>query len=291
MPGRTLQRVSKSAGRDAILAAVKADGGVIIEGFLTPEQVAQVNADIDPALSKLHAGSKHNDEGIQEFHGSNTKRLTNLTSLSKTFGQDILDMDIVHELCEKIFKEESGDYWMSTAQVIEIGPGNKTQPLHRDQMGYPIFTRMGRNGPEAMVNFLTALTEFTEENGATRVIPGSHLWEDFEDYGRPEDTIPALMKAGDALFINGKVSHGGGANKTSDFYRRGIAFNFQCSFLTPEEAYPFITSMETVRQLSPRAQKMIGFRSQFPKDSLGLWQSDYSELADFLKLDSLPTGN
>ena len=284
LPQSSIKRLPASAGRDAILDAVAEDGGVIIQGFLNPEQVQRLNTDIEPSLHAMNAGSKHEDGWTQDFHGTNTKRLTNLTALSPAFGSDILDKDLVHELCEKVFSEDSGTYWMTTAQVIEIGPGNKAQPLHRDQMQFPIWTKFGPSAPEACVNFLTALTDFTEENGATRVIPGSHRWADLSDYGQPENTIPAEMKAGDALFISGKVIHGGGTNKTAHEKRRGLAFSFQCGYLTPEEAYPFMIPIETVKKLSPRAQAMVGFRSQYPLDSPGLWQWDYDELAGHIDL-------
>ena len=86
---------------------------------------------------------------------------------------------------------------------------------------------MGKSGPMVMVNFLIALTDFTEENGATRVIPGSNDWDDYEDRGTPEMTIPAEMKAGDVIFFNGKVSHGGGANVTENERRRGLTIPLQ----------------------------------------------------------------
>lgn len=279
-----IPRLQASAGRDAIISAMTETGAVIIEELISSEQVHKLNEDLESAMNAVNAGSKHEDEWTQDFHGSNTKRLTNLTTLSPTFGRDILDKDLVHEVCSEIFTEDSGSYWMNTAQVIEIGPGNKAQPLHRDQMNYPIWTKLGPSAPEACVNFLIALSDFTDENGATRVIPGSHKWSDFSDNGRPEQTVPAEMKAGDALFLSGKVAHGGGSNKTAHEKRRGIALSFQCSYLTPEEAYPFMIDMEIIKRLSPRAQKMVGFRSQFPKDSPGLWQWDYSELADRIGL-------
>jgi ectoine hydroxylase-related dioxygenase (phytanoyl-CoA dioxygenase family) len=268
-----------------ILAIVSEDGGVIIQQLLSQDQVRRFNAEIDPAMHALEPGAKNpGDEGIADFHGKNTKRLTNLVMLSKTFREEILNHEIVAALADAVFLEESGAYWMNTAQVIEIGPGNKAQPLHRDLENYHPFIGMGPAGPEAMINFLVALTDFTEENGATRVIPGSNHWPDYEDRGNPEMTIPAEMKSGDVLFINGKVVHGGGQNRTTDFYRRGVAWAFQPSFLTPEEAYPFIVDHELVRSLPERVQRLLGFRSQYPKGCPGLWQVDYVELAEYLKL-------
>lgn len=132
-------------------------------------------------------------------------------------------------------------------------------------MQYPIWTKFGAlpDAPEVTINFLCALLDFTEENGAIRVIPESHKWPDHSVYGQPEDTIAAEMKSGDALFISGKTVHGGGHNRSNE-KRRGLAFSWQPSYLTPEEAYPFMIPVETVKKLSPRAQRMVGFRSQSP---------------------------
>lgn len=87
------------------------------------------------------------------------------------------------------------------------------------------------------------------------------MWDDYSDLGSPDQTILAIMKAGDAVLMSGKTVHGGGANKTKDEHRRGLAFTLQCSYLTPEEANPFIIGMDIIKQLSPRAQRMLGFRS------------------------------
>ncbi|KAI1489830.1 hypothetical protein F5X96DRAFT_695474 [Biscogniauxia mediterranea] len=280
MPRATpkLQQVNPSEGRDAILRALREDGAVIIKGLFTKDQVRRLNEEVQPAVDKLQAGGKHTDEWVNDFHGDNTKRLNNMVSLSKTFREEILEEDLIHQLCEEIYLEDAGGNWMNSAQVIDIGPASRAQPLHRDQWQFPIFTRGGPDAPEASVNFIVALTEFSDDNGATRVIPGSHRWSDFQENGSPEDTIPAEMDPGDACFITGKVVHGGGANRTEDRARRAITLVFQCSYLTPEEAYPFLVDREVARTLSPRAQRMIGFRSQFLKDSPGVWRRDYGEM-------------
>jgi len=75
---------------------------------------------------------------------------------------------------------------VGAAQVIQIGPGNKAQVLHGDQGQYPIFNLLSSKVPEATINFLIALTDFTEENGATRIIPGSYMWEDYSNIGSPD---------------------------------------------------------------------------------------------------------
>ncbi|MFI5830021.1 phytanoyl-CoA dioxygenase family protein [Streptomyces sp. NPDC051578] len=281
---QALTSVASDTSAEEILKIVTRDGGVIIKGFLTGEQIARFNAEIEQPLQALKPGSTHENDIVAAFHGSNTKRLTNLVTHSATFRSEVIDHPLVHEISDLVFLQESGTYWMTTAQVIEIGPGNKAQMLHRDLENWFPFIGMGPGGPEITINFLVALTDFTEVNGATRVIPGSNHWSDFEDRGTSEQTIPAVMNAGDVLLISGKTAHGGGANRTGDEYRRGLAFTFNAGFLTGEEAYPFLVDRELARTLSPRVQRMLGFRSQYPTGSPGLWQVDYADLGDHLGL-------
>ncbi|MFG3322715.1 phytanoyl-CoA dioxygenase family protein [Streptomyces sp. NPDC048171] len=281
---QTLTSVETDTPTDEILTLLTRDGGVVVRNFLTNEQMNRFNAEIEPPLQSLRPGSTHENEMVAAFHGSNTKRLTNLVTHSATFRNEILEHSLVHEVCDRTFLPESGTYWMTTAQVIEIGPRSQAQMLHRDLENWFPFIGMGPDGPEVTLNFLIALTDFTEENGATRVIPGSNHWSDFEDRGTPEQTVPAIMNAGDALLFSGKTAHGGGANQTGDEYRRALAFALNPGFLTGEEAYPFLVGMEVAKTLSPRVQRILGFRSQYPTGSPGLWQVDYADLGDYLGL-------
>ncbi|KAH8587123.1 hypothetical protein B0O99DRAFT_678330 [Bisporella sp. PMI_857] len=172
----------------------------------------------------------------------------------------------------------SETYRLNTAQIIEIGPGNKVSVLNMHN------TMQHIGSPEPTADFIVALTDFTDHNGATRIIPDSNLWAGYKSTESPEDRAPAEMEAGNVCFISGKVVRGGGANRTDNFYRRGITLSFQCYYLTPEEAYPFLVEKSVAKQLSPCTQRMIAFRSQLPKDSPSLWQCDYKELADAIGL-------
>lgn len=281
----SLPTVSKQTRAEEIVSLMNQYGGVRIKGYLTQEQVANINREVDGPLDRLREGSSHENELIKEFHGTYTKRLTNMVTHSKTFGS-VLDDDLFHALGEVLYREESGDWWLSTAQVIDIGPGNTAQMLHRDVGNFPPLCALGVRGPTVFTNLMIALTRFTEENGATRIIPGSQNWDEdyFDSKGTPEMTIAAEMEAGDALLFSGKVVHGGGANVTKNERRRGLTLPMQPSYLTPEEAYPFIVNMDIVRGLSPRVQRIIGFRSQYPAGTPGLWQSDYDDIATHLGL-------
>nr|WP_246282586.1 phytanoyl-CoA dioxygenase family protein [Paraburkholderia caffeinitolerans] len=208
-----------------------------------------------------------------------------MVNWSAYFRAHLLDHRRLLEYVDPFMLKTSDSYWLSTSQLIELQPGEKVQLLHRDGDNYPAFRQFGASAPEIMMNCLIAPSEYTEEMGATRVIPSSNKWEDWSRPVTQADTIAAVMEKGDAFF-SGKVIHGGGAN-VSNKPRRELAMAYCPRWLMPEEAYPFQVPIEMARTLSPRAQQLIGFRS-FHNQTLeggSLWQLNYEELGSFLKLD------
>ncbi|NGM78770.1 phytanoyl-CoA dioxygenase family protein [Burkholderia multivorans] len=280
-----LREVVSGTPADEVKKIIDADGGVIVKGLFA-KHVDRLNEELDPVVSGWREGVKGN-EWMEEFAGRKTKRVTQLVARSKTFREEMIDDATMLSYIDTMMLETSDSYWMNAAQVIQLQPGEKAQMLHRDLENYPIFRKYGREAPEVMCNCLVALSDYTEDMGATRVIPGSHKWSDFEDRGDPSQTIPAVMEKGDALVYSGKMLHGGGHN-ASNRPRRALALAFCPGWLVPEEAYPFVIPLEIARTMSPRAQQLTGFRS-FHNAKLGggsLWQIDYLELADFLELNS-----
>ncbi|HEM7843286.1 phytanoyl-CoA dioxygenase family protein [Burkholderia multivorans] len=280
-----LREVVSGTPADEVKKIIDADGGVIVKGLFA-KHVDRLNEELDPVVSGWREGVKGN-EWMEEFAGRKTKRVTQLVARSKTFREEMIDDATMLSYIDTMMLETSDSYWMNAAQVIQLQPGEKAQMLHRDLENYPIFRKYGPEAPEVMCNCLVALSDYTEDMGATRVIPGSHKWSDFEDRGDPSQTIPAVMEKGDALVYSGKMLHGGGHN-ASNRPRRALALAFCPGWLVPEEAYPFVIPLEIARTMSPRAQQLTGFRS-FHNAKLGggsLWQVDYLELADFLELNS-----
>ena len=282
---RALEAIPFGAPVEKVMEAYRRDGGLILEGVLTEAQVAQVNADLDAELAALHCGTIKEDPVAKVFWGERTKRITNAVTLSKTYRDAIVDNDTTMAYVTEIYREVSDALWLNSSQAIEIHPGETAQPLHRDMANYPIFFRYGPSAPEVMVNMLVALSDCTEAAGATRVIPGSHTWP-FTEQGSPDMTIAAELKPGSALLFGGKLIHGGGANTTRDVKRRVVLAAFNPGFLVPEEAHPFVVPIELARQMSPRLQQLIGFRSfhQMKPRGGSLWQHNYEELALHLKL-------
>ena len=287
-----IQRVQRSAPTAEYLEHVNRDGGVIIEQLFSPDQVDRLNADIDRLLGEVQVGPRYDVDGRGDaIHGSRTKRMTGMTAKSKVFRDEWLQDEKVLELADAMLLPTSDSYWLGEAHVIETYPGQEAQKLHRDLETWSFVTALGPSAPEIQVNFLVALTDFSEEVGATRVIPGSHLWEDYNDRGTPDMTIPAVLKKGDSLMLSGKVSHGGGANLTEDTLRRCILLVFNSGFLMPLEAHPFAVPLEVVRELPPKIQGLLGFRS-FPDASHGTgptWRVEYEDLSLALGLDEKQT--
>ncbi|MBJ7438007.1 MAG: phytanoyl-CoA dioxygenase family protein [Sphingopyxis sp.] len=282
---REIVHLPWGASPEEVMAVMDRDGVLIFDDVLSTDQIAQVNADLDPHLASLQAGSLKDDEIVKEFHGDKTKRLTNIVSISKTFRDAVLGHPTTLGYVRAVYAGVSDSFWLNTAQVIELMPGEDLQILHRDVGNYPVFATFGPDGPEVMVNLIVALVDATDENGATRIIPGSHKWPFDREFSQ-EMTVPAAMKAGSAVFYSGKTVHGGGANRTVNTPRRVIGCPYNPGFLVPEEAYPFTVPLDVAREMTPEMQQLIGFRSIHQKNPAGgsLWQHNYEELADFLGL-------
>ncbi|SPO07716.1 uncharacterized protein DNG_10411 [Cephalotrichum gorgonifer] len=285
---RRFSRLSRTSSVTSILKAVKDDGCVVIESMFTPSQISRLNKEMDAALANVSAGRPANANtpplpgGIDpSVFGHNTKRLGNLPSSSAAFREDVADSESLHDICTGIFKE-TGDYWLSTAQMIEIGPGSKAQPLHADASGWwPFWSMGGKWTPEFAVNFLIATTDTTKANGATGVVRGSHRikYHDVLDdatlgfWQFPDEQVEQIeLKAGDCLLLGGRIVHRGEENKTTDEFRRLLSCTVISSTLTPEEAHPLLLERERARELSERAKKFLGFRELATTIGPDVWQ-------------------
>lgn len=269
-----------------ILAQIDRDGGVIVERFIPDELRRRLIKELAPTAEASRPG-KGGNEFADQFWGAQTKRFTGLVVRAPSF-VEIVDHDLLHQWAEHGF---ASDYWVNTGQAIIIGPDSPGQLLHRDAGNWPVMLAMGKDGPEATLSIMLALTDFTEENGATRVVPGSHRWADFDVAADPSQAVAAAMPAGSALLYTGKTIHGGGANVSRDSWRFGIHFSFALAQLTPEEASPVTTPWEIAQHFPERVQHMLGFHSHrtFLPDWPVLWTHDYRDVRE--SLQPTPSGD
>ena len=263
MPGPRLQTFPRDAAFDSILAGLAADGGVIVRDFIDQDLLSRLNAQLREHVERTEAGSEIVQAERQRFWGGRTKRFSRLAARAPAF-VDLLEHDLMHRWARHTLV---ADYWLNTGQAMIVGPGESEQVLHRDIGIWPYIQKMGPDAPEAMVSVLLALSDFTDEVGATRVIPGSHLWKDFAQTPRREDTVPAVMSAGSALLYLGKTVHGAGANRTANTWRHGLHMSFVLGWLTPEEASPLGVPWDIAQHYSPRVQALLGYASPGPGEN------------------------
>ena len=151
---------------------------------------------------------------------------------------------------------DSTAFHLHLSQVIAIGPGEPAQAVHRDQWAFDFFPFP--QGYEVQCNTIWAMTDFTEENGATRVIPGSHRHADRLEY-KESDTEPAEMEQGSVVFYTGALYHGGGGNR-SEATRVGINLTYARSWLRQEENQYLSVPHEIARELPDDILRMIGYQ-------------------------------
>jgi ectoine hydroxylase-related dioxygenase (phytanoyl-CoA dioxygenase family) len=143
---------------------------------------------------------------------------------------------------------------ISSLSSIAIGPDESAQMLHADDQLIPL----PRPHPPIICNTMWAITDFTDENGATRLVPGTHRATDVPDLGTAYETIPAEMSKGSVLVWVGSLWHGGGANRT-DKRRVGIAMNYCAGYIRQQENQQLGIPVEVARKFPRRLQELVGY--------------------------------
>lgn len=257
----SLTALPATATLDEVVAIIERDGGVIVEDFLDQATLDGLNADLDPLLTVTPTG----EEG---FVGSKTKRLSALFKHSRHSAY-VVTHPLYLGAAERILQRPTKVYYgeeeawviptiqVGATQAIEIHPGQTAQVLHRDDAIWQWTHPDG--GRDARLQIMLALTDFTAENGATHVIPGSHKWDD-DRAPKEDETVRAEMQAGAALLWLGSTYHGGGAND-SDAPRRGMSIGLDLGNLRQEENQYLAVPQEIVKTYPERVQQLLGYQT------------------------------
>ena len=217
------------------------DGYCVVENVLDAATVDGIRAGLRPLFDATPSGR-------DDFEGRRTRRVYALFAKTR-----VLDALAVHPMVLETLERVLGPAQLSAPTAIEIGPGERAQPLHPDDAIYPI----PRPHPEIVVNVMWPLDDFTVENGATRVVPGSHRWID-ERPGPTTDTVAVEMPAGSAMLSVGSLWHGGGANAT-ELPRAGVVLHYAVSWIRPVENHGLAVPRDVVRTLPERLQELLGY--------------------------------
>ena len=236
-----------TASIDEIHEVLHRDAGLIIDDLAGVEQIDAIIAEMSPHIEATPSGS-------DDFSGRNTKRTGALIARSPS-SHGLIQHPTILGVAEKLL-HRAQSFQLHLTQVISIGPDSPGQSIHRDQWAFDFFEFP--SDYDVQCNTIWALTDFTEANGATRLMPGSqHLPN--EHTHTVDETVPATMRKGSCLLYTGKVYHGGGAN-TSDETRMGLNITYDVGWLRQEENQYLSCPPEVAAELPDDLLRLMGYR-------------------------------
>jgi len=252
-----LEHVTGTVTPADLCALLEHDGAAVVEGALAPAVLEGLNCDFDRIVAATPPGVRHpTEDDMVDFYGEATIRADGLPGKSTAFIEAMLS-PLLCGVADRFLLPNCDDYLLNTGQLIEIGPGESDQRLHRDE---GVWRHMPPPKPELEIEALFALSDFTAANGATRVAPGSHSWPAGRE-AEANDIVQAEMTAGSALFYLGSTLHGGGANRTTEEARRGLFIGYALGWLRTEENMFLSVPLDKVRAMPRRVQELLGYKA------------------------------
>ena len=243
----SLIHLPATATVDEIHQVLDRDAALIIDDLASTEQVDAITSEMAPFIAATPPGS-------DDFSGRNTKRTGALIARSPS-SHALIQHPTILGVTEQLL-HRAQTFQLHLTQVISIGPDSPGQSIHRDQWAFDFFEFP--TDYDVQCNTIWALTDFTEANGATRLMPGSqHLPDSFEH--TVDETVAAEMTRGSCLLYTGKVYHGGGAN-TSDETRMGLNITYDVGWLRQEENQYLSVPHEVASTLPDDLLRLMGYR-------------------------------
>jgi len=240
-----LEMLPVETPNEKIQEVLKRDGALIVTGVLSEADLKQIKAEIMPYVDAT-------PNGTDAFTGEKTTRTGALVARSPKCRELVMN-DTVLSTVQKFLEPYCERVQLHLTQVIRIKPGQTAQQIHRDRWAWG--THLINVEPQC--NTIWAISDFTKENGATQVCPGSLDWPD--DYQPTPDQIGyAEMPAGSVLIYTGGVFHGGGEN-VSNGDRIGMNITYTLGWLRQEENQYLSCPPEIAKTLPPELQALIGY--------------------------------
>lgn len=259
-----LQTYHRESGSSDIVAALEKDGGVIISDLADHTLIDTVAGDLRPHFDEQ--GHKFQND----FNGYKTQRLSGILALSRA-SADLIAHPRVMEVADAVLKPNCTSYRIGSCTGIRIEPGEKDQVLHRDDDFYPIRIP----DVEFQIGAMWAFDDFTTQNGATRIAPGSQGVGEIANI-QGADVVQATMPKGSVLLYFGSTVHGGGANK-SDTPRTGLINTYSLGWLRQEENQYLTIPREIADSYPEPIRRLMGYQAHgenlgvYPDDPDGRW--------------------
>ena len=250
-----LPHLPRDASFEEVRKRLGEAGAVVLRDALAPAQLAEVKRDLEPWFDRAMAG-----EGL--LFGRRTKRFSGIFAKAASTVCLALHETTLRLAEEVLTAPQNGApmcerIQLNLTQAIAIEPGEPAQMIHRDEDLFPLPV-----GVERMINVMWTLDDFTAKNGATQVVPGSHLWprDRMQTAG---EALPATAPAGSAIVWLGSTLHGGGAN-CSSAVRRGVVVSYNFGWLAQAEKLLLSIPPAVARELPERLQELIGYQVHRP---------------------------
>ena len=234
---------------DALYEALAEAGCLIVTDALPLAQCGRVESELAQAMAAARVVEK---DDPKQFYPGHTRRVTGLVSRSETV-RDVITHDLSEQLAQRHLGANCERIQLHVTAAVSIGPGARTQLLHREEDLFPFFP-VPR--PNLILASMWAINDFTANNGATLLVPGSHRW-DAERKATPDEVASAEMPAGSVLYWLGGTLHGGGAN-TSNSWRYGVILTYSLGWLRQEENQYLDIPPEVLATLTPELQALTG---------------------------------
>jgi ectoine hydroxylase-related dioxygenase (phytanoyl-CoA dioxygenase family) len=232
---------------ETVAASLQEHGYAIVDELAPAGLMDRIAAEMAPHIEATPYGQ-------DAFVGTATRRTGAMIARSPA-SRELIMNPLAIGTAEK-FLAHASTFQLHLTQIISVYPGSPPQPLHQDQLAWDFFPFP--DDYHIQCNLLWALSDYTEEMGATRIVPGSQYNGRDKTYGLA-DSLPAVMKRGSALFYTGKVFHGAGPN-TSDRLRQAINITYAVGWVRQEENQYLATPLEIARTLPDDLLHVMGYR-------------------------------
>ena len=244
-----IPRLGGDESPDALYAALAEAGCLVVTDALPLAECRRIEGELAQAMAAARVVEK---DDPKQFYPGHTRRVTGLVSRSETV-REVITHDLSEQLAQRHLGANCERIQLHVTAAVSIGPGARAQLLHREEDLFPFFP-VPR--PNLILASMWAINDFTANNGATLLVPGSHRWE-AERKATPDEVASAEMPAGSVLYWLGGALHGGGAN-TSNSWRYGVILTYSLGWLRQEENQYLDIPPEVLATLTPELQALTG---------------------------------